>query len=58
MTDAGAIPVSHACFTLAALGWGFLVQPAVLNEINLPLWMLSFGAFGSLFPVENARNNV
>ena len=55
MTDAGAIPVSHACFTLAALGWGFLVQPAVLNEINLPLWMLSFGAFGSLFPVEGGK---
>ena len=39
-------------FTLAAVVWGFVVQPAVLNHCHLTVWLLIFSAFRNLFVLE------
>jgi hypothetical protein len=41
-------PGKTACFMLVAFVWGRFVQPAVLNQCQLALWMLIFAAFSSV----------
>ena len=47
-------PLATACFLLWVLGWGFMVQPAILNRCHLlTLWLLIiFGALRNLVMFE------
>jgi hypothetical protein len=46
-------PLATACFLLWVLGWGFAVQPAILNRCHLlTLWLLIFGALRNLVMFE------
>jgi hypothetical protein len=43
------VPFESMCFTLAAVIWGFFIQPAILNHCHLTVWLLIFSAFRNLF---------
>jgi hypothetical protein len=47
------VPVESVCFVITMYFWGFFLQPSILNNCHLTLWLLVFQAFRNLFIVES-----
>ena len=47
------VPVESVCFVITMCFWGFFLQPSILNNCHLTLWLLVFQAFRNLFIVES-----